>query len=110
MWRELLTSPWWTWDPATTGPWGLTYRWFNFVEGGVWFAFALLVLRRWRREHKSWIELPYAAAFLTFGLTDLREAHVISLPLVAVKGVNLALLLALRQNVMRRCYPQSRTY
>jgi hypothetical protein len=110
MWRELLTNPWWVYDSATTGPWGLAYRGFNFGEAGVWFAFALLVLWRWRRERKSWIELLYAAAFLTFGLSDLREAYVISLPLVAGKGINLAVLLALRQFIMHRWYPQSRVY
>ena len=110
MWQELLANPWWTYDPATSGPWGLAYRWFNFAEGGVWCAFALLVLRRCRRERKSWIELWYAVAFLTFGLSDLREAYVISLPLVALKGLNLVILLTLRQHVMRRWYPQSRVY
>ena len=110
MWQELLTNPWWIWDPEATGAWGLAYRWFNLTEGGVWFAFALLVLRRWRRARKSWIELCYAAAFLTFGLSDLREAYVISLPLVAGKAINLVVLLALRQHVMRRWYLQSRVY
>ncbi len=88
----------------------MAYRGFNFSEAGVWFAFAQLVLRRWRRERKSGMELLYAAAFLTFGLSDLPEAYVISLPLVAGKGINLAVLLALRQSVMRRWYPQSRVY
>jgi hypothetical protein len=110
MWRELLTRPWWTYDPETTGPWGLAYRWFNFAEGGVWLAFTLLVLRRWRRERNSWIELWYATAFLTFGLSDLREAYVLSLPLVVGKGINLVVLLPLRQSVTRRWYPQSRVY
>jgi len=110
MWRELLTNPWWTYDAATIGPWGLAYRWFNVVEAGVWIGFAGLVLRRWMRERNSWMELVYGAAFLSFGVTDLREAYVLSLPLVAAKGINLVVLLALRQHVMRRWYAASRVF
>jgi hypothetical protein len=110
VWRELLTNPWWEYQPGITGGWGLAYRWFNLCEAAVWLAFALLVLRRWRRERKSSVELAYAVAFAIFGLTDVREAYVISLPLVAVKGVNLAVILLLRQYVLRRCYPGRGVY
>lgn len=110
MWRELLCNPWWTYNPEWVSGRGLVYRWFNIGEAGVWLVFALLVANRWRRCRKSSVELLYAVAFATFGLTDVREASVISAALVLVKGVNLAALLGLRAYVMRRWYPESRTY
>jgi len=110
MWRALLTEPWWTYDPATVSGWGLTYRWFNLGEAAVWLLCAVFVLNRWRRFRRSPVELLYALALTTFGLTDVREASVISAALVLVKGVNLVALLWLRAHVMRRWYPDSRLY
>jgi hypothetical protein len=71
-------------------------------------VFAVLVANRWRRCRQSSVELLYALAFATFGLTDVREASVISAALVLVKGVSLVALLWLRAYVMRRWYPESR--
>lgn len=110
MLHELLTRPWWTFDPAETGGWGLAYRWFNLFEGAVWFALAILVLRRWfRHRHSRW-EVAYAGAFLAFGLTDFREASVQTAALVVVKALNLAILIALRWQVRRKYYPESSVF
>jgi hypothetical protein len=110
MWQELLTNPWWTYDPATVSGWGRAYRWFNIGEAAVWLVFAVLVVNRWRRRRHSPVELLYGVAFATFGLTDIREASVISATVVLVKGANLAALLWLRAQVMRRWYPENRLY
>ena len=79
-------------------------------EATVWFTLAVLVANRWRRCRNTPLELLYALAFTAFGLTDLREACVISAALVAAKAVNLAALLWLRAYIMRHCYPGSRLY
>ena len=110
MWWELLSRPWWTYDAETTSGWGLAYRWFNLGEAAVWLLFAALVAGRWRRRRHSSFELLYALAFATFGLTDVREANVMSATLLLFKGVNLAALLWLRSYVIRTLYPQSRLY
>lgn len=110
MWRALLTEPWWTYEPSTVGGWGLAYRWFNLGEAAVWLLCAVLVLDRWRRRRRSPLELLYALAFTTFGLTDVLEASVISAGLVLLKGANLIALLCLRAHVLRRWYPESRLY
>ena len=110
MWHELLTRPWWVYNPEAGNPWGLVYRWFNLGEATVWFAFAVLVANRWRRWRNTPLELLYALAFAAFGLTDLREACVISAALVAAKAVNLAALLLIRAYIVRHYYPGSRLY
>lgn len=102
MLHELLTQPWWTYDPQTTGTWGHVYRWFNLLEGTIWLVFAGLVLHRWRRHRKSRLEPVYALTFLLFGLTDYREASVQSAGLVLIKAAILVLLLGLRHLVRRR--------
>ncbi|MCA9027921.1 MAG: hypothetical protein KDA86_22115 [Planctomycetaceae bacterium] len=100
MLHELLTQPWWTYDPQTTGTWGHVYRWFNLFEGTVWFVFAGLVIHRWRRHRKSSLEPVYALTFLLFGLTDFREASAQSAGLVIMKAIILSGLFGLRQRVM----------
>lgn len=110
MWLELLTHPWWTWNPETATRWELVYRGFNVCEALTWFSLAVLVACRWTRHRKSPLELPYALAFATFGLSDLREAGSISATLVLAKAVNLGALLWLRRYVMRSWYPDSRLY
>ena len=108
--NELLSHPWWIYDPDATGRWGLAYRWFNLFEGSVWLGFAVLVIGRWVKWPRSVIEVGYAVAFAAFGMTDIWEAYEQSAALVLVKGVNLAALLALRRRVMRRWYPVSRLF
>ena len=105
---SLLVEPWWTWDPRTAGIGDVTYRWFNLAEAVAWFAFGSAVFWRWSRHRHSPLETVYAATFILFGFTDVREAWQQSALLFAVKGLVLAVLLTLRQVVRRRYYPESR--
>lgn len=86
------------------------YHGMNLVEGLVWLIFAGLVLRRYAAHRKSPLELLYALAFVAFGLSDFREAYVLQSWLILFKGVNLAALIYLRWIILRRYYPQARTY
>jgi hypothetical protein len=105
----VLARTWWSYDPGSTWYWA-AYHWFNLVEGSVWLVFAALVWRRCVRYRNSPLEVLYGLAFLTFGLSDYREAYVVQSWLILFKGVNLAALLYLRWIVMRRFYPHSKTY
>ena len=62
------------------------------------------------RHRRSRLELAYALAFLTFGLTDLREAFALQSWLIWVKLMNLLVLFGLRRIVIQRYYPTSRLY
>lgn len=106
--RSWLLDPWWIWDATTAGPGDILCRWFNLAEAGAWLVFAAIVLVRWSRNRRSGLEVAYALAFVAFGLTDVREAWEQSAPLFAIKGVMLAILLALRGLLHRRHYPESR--
>ncbi len=110
MLHELLTQPWWTYDPQTTGTWGHVYRWFNLFEGSVWLVFAGLAIDRWRRHRKSSLEPVYALAFLLFGLTDYREADVQSAGLVLAKAILLIALFGLRRHIIIHHYRGSRIF
>lgn len=68
------------------------------------------MLARFWRQRRSGLELLYALAFVTFGLSDLYEAWRLESWLLLAKGVNLAALLALRRHILRRFYPQSKVY
>ena len=105
----LITRTWWTYDPSADW-YASLYHWINLVEGGAWVVFAVLVLRRYLRHRKSPIELVYALAFATFGLSDFREAYIVESWLILFKAVNLAALLVLRSIVIKRHYPGSRTF
>jgi hypothetical protein len=59
---------------------------------------------------RSRLEILYALAFFTFGLTDFREAYVLRSWLVGVKLVNLIALIRLRAVAIKRWYPGSRLY
>jgi hypothetical protein len=109
-WDQILSRPWWTYDPATVSPWGRLYRGFNLFEAACWLVLAGLVLYRWWRCRKSLAEPAYAAAFLLFGLSDVREAWVRSAALVLCKGAILVALLALRRREMSQCYPSARVF
>lgn len=106
---DLLTKTWWTYR-AGDGWFGLLYSWFNVVEGCLWILLAGLVLRRFWKHRRSTLELFYALAFLAFGLTDFQESYRLTLWLILAKGINLAVLLGLRQYVLRHFYPQQKTY
>jgi hypothetical protein len=79
-------------------------------EGTVWIALAFLVFYRYLRVGRSPIEIGYALAFITFGLTDYREAYVLESWLIWVKLVNLIVLLKLRARVIQRFYPASKLF
>lgn len=110
-WLDLLLfRVWWRYDPGDTPSVYIPYHAFNLFEGCAWIVFAVLVLRRCLRHARSRLELAYAVAFFTFGLTDFREAYVLSSWLVWVKLANLIVLLKLRFEVIRRFYPGSTLY
>src|SRR5262245_20525283 len=104
----LLTHTWWEYRPS--GLQGRFYDYLNLAEGTVWLTFAVLVAVRFFRRHHSWLELAYAAAFVTFGASDFREAYRLESWLLLLKGVNLVALLWLRHVVIRRWYPTSKVY
>ena len=105
----VFTRAWWTYEP--TADWyAQPYHWINLVEGAAWLIFAMLVLIRYFGHGQSRVELLYAFAFLTFALSDFREAYVVQTWLIIAKGINLAALLYLRSLVIRRYYPESKTY
>ena len=105
-----LLNTWWSYDAAPASAFSRIYRTINLVEGSIWFVLALLVLVRFARHRKSGLELLYAAAFLTFGASDFREAIALETWLILAKGVNLVALVWLRRTVLVRYYPTSRTY
>ena len=102
---------WWTYPRRDGIAWvDVPYHGFNLFEGSMWVILAALVLRRSLRHCRSRVELAYALAFFTFGLTDFREAYVLSSWLLWVKGLNLLILLWLRAIVIRGSYPESKLY
>ena len=109
-WLDLLVfRSWWRYRPDDT-PWVFgPYHFFNLFEGGVWFVFAGLVIRaRW--PGPAVLEGCYAFAFLTFGLTDFREAYALDSWLIWLKLINLFALMKLRAAVIGRYYPDSKLY
>jgi len=106
----MVFQTWWSYE-RDAGQWFSTaYHWFNLFEGAAWLIFALLVLRHWRQSRQSARERWYAAAFVTFGLTDFREAWYQQSWLLWVKGVNLLALFRLRRIILRRYYPEARLF
>jgi hypothetical protein len=104
----LVTHTWWQYRQSSSL--SLAYHCLNLVEGMIWLILALLVAARFLRWRKSWLEIFYALAFLTFGLTDFREAYRLESWLILLKGANLVLLLWLRREVIRCLYPANRIY
>ena len=104
-----LTHTWWSY--ATHGHLALSawYRGMNLVEGTAWIVITALVLVRYLRHRHSALELVYAGAFLTFSLSDYREAYSLQNRLILVKAVNLVALAWLRRVILRRYYPGRRT-
>lgn len=101
----LFWHTWWRWEPLDRSPFSIYYHWFNLAEGTVWVALAIYVLARYLRRRKSVLELCYAAAFLTFGVSDFVEAHALTSWLLWLKLVNLIALFRLGWIVERRFYP-----
>ncbi len=106
----LITHTWWTPGAGEIAWVDRSYQAFNLFEAAAWLVLALLVLTRHLRNRRSRLELLYALAFLTFALTDLREAFALQSWLIWAKLANLLLLFGLRQTVIRRYYPASRLY
>jgi hypothetical protein len=106
----LLFKSWWAYRPAHSSWYDVTYHVFNLFEGLVWVILAGLVLRRYRRSRRSTVEVWYAASFLTFGLTDFREAYALESWLLWLKAANLLALIRLRSIVIKRYYPDSKLY
>jgi hypothetical protein len=95
---------WWGY-PSRSDPWfSLPYHSFNLFEGTCWATLAGLVFRRYRHNRHSILEVCYAIAFLSFGLTDFREAYALESWLIWVKPVNLIVLIALRWVLQKRYY------
>lgn len=103
-----FSHSWWVWMPEAASGWDWCYRIFNLVEGFCWLAFAVVVIRRWRRHRRSHWEWAYAATFVAFGFTDFREASQQSLVLVLIKGAILGALIAFRHQATRVWYPNNR--
>ena len=110
MLRTTLGKTWWTFDPSDDSLFSTVYHVSNLCEGAAWCGLALLVLRRYARNRRSAVEIAYALAFACFGASDFREAYALETWLIAAKGINLAVLLALRSYLLRRFYPQSKTF
>lgn len=105
-----LTKVWWARATATPSTFATGYYWFNLAEGTAWCLLAVLVVRRYARCRNSPLEIVYALAFFTFGLTDFREAYCLQTWLILAKGANLLALLLLRRRLLRRFYPASKTF
>jgi hypothetical protein len=106
----LWTHTWWSFARDGDLPYSMPYHLFNLLEGCAWILFSVMVLVRRARHQKSGLELWYALAFATFGLTDFREAYYQQSWLIWLKVVNLGLLVWLRNRVMNRLYPTSKLY
>jgi hypothetical protein len=101
----LFLHRWWRYNARET-PWvSIPYHAFNLFEAAVWFLFAGLVFRRYLSTRASTLEVWYALAFATFGLTYIREAYALDSWLIWLKLVNLVVLLRLRAQVIARIYP-----
>lgn len=109
VWDILFTRAWWQYQPGQDW-YAQPYHWLNLIEGCAWLAFGVLVLVRYLRHRHSVLELWYCLAFVTFGLSDFREAYVLQTWLILFKGVNLVALVYLRWIILRRYYPASRTF
>jgi hypothetical protein len=106
----LVFHTWWTYPPGNPSWVETPYHTFNLFEGAVWVILSGLVLRRFFRFRHSKVEIVYALAFFTFGLTDFREAYALQSWLIWVKAANLLALLWLRSLVIRRYYRESKLY
>jgi hypothetical protein len=106
----LLFRTWWTYQSGNPSWFEIPYHAFNVFEGAVWVILSGLVLRRFLRNRHSTIEVVYALAFFTFGLTDFREAYTLQSWLIWLKAANLLVLLWLRSRVIKRYYPESKLY
>jgi multisubunit Na+/H+ antiporter MnhE subunit len=108
--RRWLTQYWWRYEPSGLSTFSTIYHWFNLAEGVVWCVIALFVFRRYLKSRKSKVEIVYAIAFVTFGLSDFIESEILTGWLIVSKGINLLLLFVLRGVILKRHYPTSKTF
>jgi hypothetical protein len=106
----LLFRTWWTYTSGRASWIEVCYHGFNLFEGTAWLILSGLALRRFLRYRRSRVEVAYALAFFTFGLTDFREAYALDSWLIWLKAANLVVLIRLRSLVMSRHYPRSNLY
>lgn len=106
----LWTRTWWSYTRDSALPYSAVYHTFNLLEGAAWMVFCGMVLLRRHRGHKSTLELGYAFAFFTFGLSDFREAYYQQSWLIWLKAINLVALLYLRNRVIKIHYRESKLY
>jgi hypothetical protein len=101
---------WWRYD-SRSDPWfSLPYHYFNLFEGACWVTVAGFVFGRYLAHRHATLEVWYAGAFVSFGLTDFREAFVLESWLIWFKLVNLIALVLLRRIVIRRFYPGKKLF
>ncbi len=110
MFEVVFTQVWWRYDGASDDWFTHLYHWFNLLEGCAWLVVAGLILRRFLCHRKSRLEIVYAVAFVTFGLTDFQESLEQSSWLIWIKLVNLVGLILLRRRMMTKHYPSARVY
>lgn len=108
--RDWLATTWWRYGADQESWFSALYHWGNLAEGLAWCLLACLVVRRFSRHRHSPLELVYAAAFVSFGVSDFREAFCLQTWLILAKGANLLLLLGLRRTLLLKFYPESRTF
>ena len=106
----LFFRTWWSLGVGKHSSAELMLHAFNLFEGSVWLILAALVIRRYYWHRSSSLEILYALAFVTFGLTDFREAYTLQSWLIWIKLINLVVLFRLRSLVIKRFYPQSKLY
>ena len=110
MFKSMLLKSWWSYSAADDSLFAAAYHAFNLFEGVAWCGLGVLVLGRYAKRRRGTVEIAYAAAFACFGASDFREAYALETWLILAKGVNLGVLLWLRRFVLRRYYPQSKTF
>ena len=108
--ENLFLRTWWIYDRDFHLPYSAAYHWFNILEGVAWLVFALLVVMRHWRYRRSQIEWLYAFAFVTFALSDFREAWIQQSWLIWFKIGNIVALYWLRKWIIRDHYPDSKVY
>ena len=107
---QWLSRSWWRYAAGEPSTFSTAYHWFNIAEGVAWCIIAAFVWWRYMKCRRSRLEIVYAVAFATFGLSDFVEAYRLTTWLILMKGANLVALFALRTYLLRRYYPASKTF
>lgn len=108
--KIIFIHTWWQYTPDDGQWFTAIYHWFNIAEGVAWVVCSGLVFRRYLAQRRSRLEICYAVAFLTFAMTDFREAWEQSSWLIWLKLLNLLALFLLRRRVMTDHYPGAKAY